>query len=124
MVQQAFGARIVADGTGLVENRGYYFASRTYAQHNADVLDAVVSELTTVQRWLDANRAQGAAEFSKLWGIPEPAVALAFHRARFGVEPVTRDTIAYQQRIADVFYRAGILPKRVDVRQAAPPALA
>ncbi|WP_231944177.1 hypothetical protein [Burkholderia stabilis] len=48
-------------------------------------------------------------------------MALAFRRARFGVEPVT---IAYQQRIADVFYRAGILPKRVDVRQAAPPALA
>ncbi|MDI9690840.1 sulfonate ABC transporter substrate-binding protein, partial [Burkholderia cenocepacia] len=109
------GARIVADGTGLVENRSYYFASRTYAQRNADVLDAVVSELTTVQRWLDANRAQGAAEFSKLWGIPEPAVALAFRRARFGVEPVTRDTLAYQQRIADVFYQAGILPKRVDV---------
>ncbi|ELW9531109.1 sulfonate ABC transporter substrate-binding protein [Burkholderia cenocepacia] len=124
VVQQAFGARIVADGTGLVENRSYYFASRTYAQRNADVLDAVVSELTTVQRWLDANRAQGAAEFSKLWGIPEPAVALAFRRARFGVEPVTRDTLAYQQRIADVFYQAGILPKRVDVSVAAPPSLA
>ncbi|KVH39273.1 ABC transporter substrate-binding protein [Burkholderia cepacia] len=124
VVQQAFGARIVADGTGLVENRGYYFASRTYAQRNADVLDAAVSELTAVQRWLDANRAQGAAEFSKLWGIPEPAVALAFRRARFGVEPVTRDTLAYQQRIADVFYQAGVLPKRVDVSQAAPPTLA
>ncbi|RQU44082.1 sulfonate ABC transporter substrate-binding protein [Burkholderia cenocepacia] len=124
VVQQAFGARIVADGTGLVENRSYYFASRTYAQRNADVLDAVVSELATVQRWLDANRAQGAAEFSKLWGIPEPAVALAFRRARFGVEPVTRDTLAYQQRIADVFYQAGILPKRVDVSLAAPPSLA
>ncbi|MBF5009050.1 aliphatic sulfonate ABC transporter substrate-binding protein [Burkholderia pseudomultivorans] len=123
-VQQSFDARIVADGTGLVENRGYYFASRAYAQRNADVLNVAVAELAAVQRWLDANRAQGVAEFSKLWGIPEPTVALAFRRARFGVEPVTRETLAYQQRIADVFYRAGILPKPVDVSQAAPPALA
>ncbi|MCQ4380036.1 hypothetical protein NO113_19430, partial [Clostridioides difficile] len=69
-----------------------------------------MSELTAVQRWLDANRAQGAAEFSQLWGIPEPTVALAFRRARFGVEPVTRNTLAYQQRIADVFYQTGVLP--------------
>ena len=30
----------------------------------------------------------------------------------------------WQQRIADVFHQAGILPKRVDVSQAAPPTLA
>ncbi|EDT40435.1 aliphatic sulfonates family ABC transporter, periplasmic ligand-binding protein [Burkholderia ambifaria] len=51
-------------------------------------------------------------------------MALAFRRARFGVEPVTRETLTYQQHIADVFYQAGILPKRVDVGQAAPPTLA
>lgn len=123
-VQQTFGARIVTDGTGLVENRGYYFASRAYAQQHGDVLRIVVAELTALAQWLDANHAQAAGEFAKLWGIPEPTVALAFRRARFGIEPVTRDTLAYQQRIADVFYRAGVLPKPVDVSRAAPPSLA
>jgi len=33
-------------------------------------------------------------------------------------------TLAYPQRIADVCYQAGILPKRVDVSLAAPPSLA
>ncbi|CAG9258728.1 hypothetical protein BDI4_590070 [Burkholderia diffusa] len=37
---------------------------------------------------------EGAAELSKLRCIAEPAVALAFRRARFGVEPVTREMIA------------------------------
>ncbi|WP_240462117.1 hypothetical protein [Burkholderia sp. Nafp2/4-1b] len=50
-------------------------------------------------------------------------MALAFRRARLGIEPVARETIAYQQRIADVFHQAGILPKRVDVSRAALPTL-
>ncbi|WDD90684.1 sulfonate ABC transporter substrate-binding protein (plasmid) [Burkholderia sp. FERM BP-3421] len=121
-VQQSFGARIIADGTGLVENRVYYFTSRSYATGHAEVLRTTLGEVAALERWLDANRGPAAAEFAKLWGIPEPTVALAFQRTRFGIEPITPAALAYQQKLSDVFYRTGLLPKPVQVAGAAPPA--
>jgi sulfonate transport system substrate-binding protein len=121
-VQRSFGARIIADGTGLVENRRYYFTSRNYATSHAGTLRATLGEVAALERWLDANRGPAAAEFAKLWGIPTPTVALALERAQFGIESITPAALAYQQQLSDVFYRAGLLPKPVQVAGAVPPA--
>lgn len=37
-------------------------------------------------------------------------------RRSYDVQPVRRENLAEQQRIADAFYREGLLPKAVDAR--------
>lgn len=123
VAQKSLGARLVADGSGLVGNRLYFFTSRTYVQHNEDVLRVVIEELNAVDRWVEANRAAAASEYAQLWGVPRDAVELALSRQRFGIERITRATLAEQQQIADAFLELNLLPKRIDVAQAAPPSL-
>ncbi|WP_087724955.1 sulfonate ABC transporter substrate-binding protein [Pandoraea sp. PE-S2T-3] len=123
VAQKSLDARLVADGTGLVGNRLYFFTSRTYVQHNEDVLRVVIEELNSVDKWVEANRAAAASEYAQLWGVPRDAVELVLSRQRFGIERITRATLAEQQQIADAFLELNLLPKRIDVAQAAPPSL-
>ncbi|VVE25961.1 ABC transporter substrate-binding protein [Pandoraea iniqua] len=123
VAQKSLDARLVADGTGLVGNRLYFFTSRTYVQHNEDVLRVVIEELNAVDKWVEANRAAAASEYAQLWGVPRDAVELVLSRQRFGIERITRATLAEQQQIADAFLELNLLPKRIDVAQAAPPSL-
>jgi sulfonate transport system substrate-binding protein len=124
VVQSAGNARIVADGRGVVQNRAFYFTSRTYVEKNDDVLRAVLEEVGITDHWIATNREQAAAEFSRLWGIAQPVVITALTRLRYGTEPVSRDALANQQRIADAFFKLKLLPSRIDVRAAAPHGLA
>ncbi|MDE1180864.1 sulfonate ABC transporter substrate-binding protein [Paraburkholderia sp.] len=123
VAQQTANARIVADGTGVVANRAFYFTSRTYVEKNDDVLRIALAEIGAADTWIEANRDQAAVEFSQLWGVPRDIVATALGRLKHGTEPISRDTISDQQRIADAFFDLKLVPRKIDVAQAAPPSL-
>jgi sulfonate transport system substrate-binding protein len=122
--QKALGARTLADASGIVGNRAYYFSSQQYVAANPDVLRIVIEEIRAVDQWGSQNRDQLADELAQLWGVPKPAVALAVSRQAFGTEAITRAIIGEQQQIADTFVALGLIPKHVDVSKAAPPNLA
>lgn len=123
VAQKALNARLLTDGTGHVTNRLYLFTSRNYVQHNEDVLRVVINELDAVDKWAGANRAAAASEYAQLWGVPRDAVELVLTRLNFGIERISRATLAEQQQIADTFHSLGLLPKKIDTAQAAPPSL-
>ncbi|WP_133646230.1 sulfonate ABC transporter substrate-binding protein [Paraburkholderia flava] len=124
VAQKTANARIVADGTGVVGNRAYYFTSQRYAEKNDDVLRVALAELIALDKWIESNRSAAADEFSRLWGLPHDVVDVALQRLRYGVEPISRDALADQQRIADAFLQLKLLPKAIEVARAAPPGLA
>lgn len=124
VAQTASGARIVADGSGVVANRAFYFTSRDYVQKNDDVLRIALAEISAADKWVEANRAKAADEFSQLWGVPRPIVEVALGRLKYGVEAISRETLTDQQRIADAFFDLKLIPKQIDVAQAAPPSIA
>ncbi|WP_322045486.1 sulfonate ABC transporter substrate-binding protein [Paraburkholderia sp. J67] len=117
--QASFGARVLADATGVVVNRGFYFSSRDYVRQNADVLRIVVEEIAKTDEWGKTHRADYAAELAKLWGLPAPVVQQAVDRIAFGTVPITKTILGEQQKIADTFLDLGLVPKRVDVQEAA-----
>ena len=47
------------------------------------------------------------------------AQRVAAARAKYAVAPLTSEAIANQQLIADEFYRLGLIPKQISVRDAA-----
>lgn len=122
--QASFGARVLADASGVVVNRGFYFSSRNYASQNPDVIRVVVDEVAKTDEWGKSNRAAYSAELAKLWGLPAPVVAQAVDRTQFGTVPITKAILGEQQKIADTFLDLGLVPRRVDVLQAAAPGLA
>ena len=55
---------------------------------------------------------------SPLVGLDAPTLEVALKRTAYGVQPVTVETLAYQQRIADTFNELKLIPKKLTVSDA------
>lgn len=113
--QQQLATRILADGEGLADYQRYYLTSAAFAKAHPQVLQSVFSELVKAGDWLRANPRQGAEVLGPLWGNLDPAVVEKANAKRsYQVRLVQPDSLAEQQKIADAFFAAGLLPKAVD----------
>jgi len=122
--EAGLGGRVLADATGVVGNRAYYFSSLDYAAKNADVTKILIEEINKIDQWGVAHRDALSTELSALWGIPKPVVVLANQRAQFGTGPITKAILAEQQQIADTFFALKLIPKKINVLEAAASGLA
>src|SRR3984957_14414522 len=119
--QQQAGARILADGNGVVSNHQFFLASRLYARKRSDVISVVLDEVATVDEWAKSHRNEAAAALRPQIGLDEPTLELALSRGGYGVKPVTDAVMTEQQHIADAFYDLKLIPKRINVRDATLP---
>ncbi|GEP04646.1 aliphatic sulfonate ABC transporter substrate-binding protein [Methylobacterium oxalidis] len=108
------GARILRDGTGLSAYKRYYLAADDYAAKRPDVLAVLFGRLRETGTWVKANPDTAAEQLSRLWKVDAAAVRQANERRSYRVEPVTRDGLGEQQKIADAFRAEGLLPRPVD----------
>ncbi len=116
--QQQLPTRILADGEGLADYQRYYLTSASFARNHPQVLQIVFAELVKTGDWLRANPRQGAEVLGPLWGNLDPAIVEKANAKRsYQVRLVKPDSLAEQQKIADAFLAAGLLPKAVDARQ-------
>ena len=122
--EKSLDARVLADATGVVGNRAYYFSSLDYAAKNADVIKVLIEELDKVDQWGKDHRGALAAELAQLWGLPRPVVDVSIGRSQFGTGPITRAILGEQQQIADTFFDLKLIPRRINVLEAAAPGLA
>jgi sulfonate transport system substrate-binding protein len=116
--ERQLGARVLADGKGLVANHQFYVASRDYAVKNRDIVRIVVEELAEVDEWGRQHPKQAAAILSAQTGLEAGVVELAAQRFAFGVRPVTPDVIRAQQKVADAFAGLKLIPKPIVVADA------
>jgi sulfonate transport system substrate-binding protein len=116
--QRQTGARILADGNGVVSNHQFFLASRSYASKRADVVAIVLGELAAVDQWAKMNPKEAAAALQPQIGLDQATLELALSRGGYGVTPVSDAVLAEQQRIADAFYDLKLIPKHINVREA------
>ena len=119
--QRQTGARILADGNGVVSNHQFFLASRPYATKRADVVAIVLEELAAVDQWARTNPKEAAAALQPQIGLDQATLELALSRGGYGVTPVNDVVLAEQQRIADAFYDLKLIPKHINVRDATLP---
>jgi sulfonate transport system substrate-binding protein len=113
--EKQLGARVLADGTGLVSNHQFYLASRPYADKHPEIVQVLIEELARVDEWGLANPKEAAAVLSGQTGLDAATVDLAVERYSYGVKPVTPAVIQEQQRIADAFFKLKLIPKPLRV---------
>ncbi|HEY4903281.1 MAG TPA: sulfonate ABC transporter substrate-binding protein [Candidatus Sulfotelmatobacter sp.] len=116
--QRQTGARILADGNGVVSNHQFFLATRAYATKRPDVIALALDELATVDQWARTNPKDAAALLSPQIGLDQPTIELALSRGGYGVTPVGDSVLAEQQIIADTFYNLKLIPKRITIRDA------
>jgi sulfonate transport system substrate-binding protein len=117
-IQRQADARVLVDGTGLVDNTQFYLAARKFAGAEPKLVHAVLEELAKADAWAKAHPAEVARELAPLVGLDASTVELAARRAAYGATPVTAQVLASQQTIADTFGELKLIPKRIAVHDA------
>jgi sulfonate transport system substrate-binding protein len=112
------GARTLEDGAGLVANHEFYLASKKFAEANPDVIKAILAAVAEEGARANKNSPAVAAQFSSSVGIPAPVLEVALKRTSFGARPIDAQVAADQQKIADAFFKLGLIPKAIKIRDA------
>ena len=118
--EKQLGARVLADGKGLVSNHQFYLASRGYADKHPQVIQAIVEELAKLDRWAEGNSKEVATFLAPQIGLDVGIAEVAAGRFAYGIQPITPAVAAEQQKIADAFYELKLIPKAIRVADALP----
>ena len=122
--EKQIGARVLADGKGVVSNHQFYLAARAYATKRPAIVKAVLEELGKIDDWGKKNPKEVAAFLAPEIGLDLAVVELAANRYSYGITPVSEAVIASQQKIADTFYDLKLIPKQIAVKDATIPTTA
>jgi sulfonate transport system substrate-binding protein len=116
--------RVLAQAEGLVGNRQFFLAHRTFANSSPDLVRLVLAQIARSDAWAQAHPAEVSQYLATDTGLPLPVVRRAVDRLTFGVLPMTPDVVAEQQKIADAFFGQHLIPAHLTVQDAVwtPPA--
>lgn len=117
--EAASGARTIAtDGSVGAPSRSYYMAARTFATANPDVAEVLQTSLTESETWSQDHIDEVAKLIAGETGLPEEVIVTVEKRRKVGVEPITPEIVAEQQKLADLFFDIGLFPEKIDIRAA------
>ena len=117
--EAATGARTLADGSGIVSNYQFYFASKKFIAADPKIVDLVLAQLSEVDDWAKGDIHAVAEQLAPAIGLPVPVVEVALKRQSYGIKPITDGVIADQQQVADAFFALGLIPKQIRISDAA-----
>jgi sulfonate transport system substrate-binding protein len=110
--------RILVNASDITKSNSFYIANRDFAGKHGPVLQQIIDVTASTAKWAEQNRGEVAKALSAVTNIPLEIQTVAANRSSFAVGPVTDDIIATQQGVADRFFRLGLIPKPVVVRDA------
>ncbi|WP_094777248.1 sulfonate ABC transporter substrate-binding protein [Domibacillus aminovorans] len=112
------GARILVDGTNLVNNREFFLASKEFAEENPEVLDIIYNEIDKAETWVSENKNEAAEFLAPQIGMDKETLDIVLERRTYGIEKITDEVINDQQAIADQFYKLQLIPKEIKTSDA------
>ncbi len=104
-------ARIVADGRELTPGLTFQVARDDAIAQKRAALEDFVRRLARARVWGTANPEAFAKRWSSLIGLPEAVPLAWFRRADIRPVPIDESVIADEQRVADLYHRAGLIPR-------------
>ncbi len=113
--EKAIDARMLADGTGVVDNHQFYLSSQRFLEAEPKVLDIVLEQLGEVDAWAKSDIGAVAQQLAPSVGLPVPVIELALSRQSYGIKPINDGVVAAQQQLADTFLALGLIPKPITV---------
>src|SRR5690349_3449988 len=117
--EAATGARTLADGSGIVANYQFYFASKKFLGVDPGIVDLVLAQLSEVDDWAKGDIQAVAEQLAPAIGLPVPVVKVALERQSYGIKPITDSVVADQQQVADAFFALGLIPRQIKISDAA-----
>jgi len=110
--------RILVNASEITRTNSFYIANRDFAKNHGPILQQIIDVTSSTANWAEAHREEVARSLSAITGIPLDIQTVAANRSSFAVGPITDDIVATQQGVADRFFKLGLIPKPVVVRDA------
>ncbi|WP_193196483.1 aliphatic sulfonate ABC transporter substrate-binding protein [Nostoc sp. MG11] len=110
--------RIIKTAQGLDTPGSYYIGGRQFAVDNPELLRIVIEEIDKIQRWAEANPKETAKLIMPHQKLDPEVMDLVLSRRSYGLRAISPELIKDQQRVADYFYKNGLLPKPVNIQAA------
>ncbi|MGY4227006.1 sulfonate transport system substrate-binding protein [Bradyrhizobium sp. USDA 4503] len=108
--------RILVKTRDITKTNSFYIANRDFARNRGAILQQIVDVTTSSAAWAQAHPDEVAKSLAAVTGVPLDIQTIAAKRAGFSVGPVTDDIIATQQGVADRFFKLGLIPKQIAIR--------
>lgn len=116
-IEKALSPRVLATSRGLVSNHTFYLAGRDFADKYPSTIQVLFEELTKSDSFVKQNQAEAARIVGEASGLdPVASDTYIKRRPRSPVIYLTNAMIDEQQVIADTFFKQGLIPKQVRVR--------
>lgn len=110
--------RILVHAREIAKANSFYVANRGFAEEHGTILQQIIAVIAKTASWATANRSEVAKALNEMTGIPLDIQTIAADRSEFRVGSITDDIIATQQDVADNFFKLGLIPKPISVRDA------
>ncbi|HKS19171.1 MAG TPA: sulfonate ABC transporter substrate-binding protein [Bradyrhizobium sp.] len=108
--------RILVNAHEITKSNSFYIANREFAKNHGAVLQQIIDVTSSTARWAEQHRDEVAKSLSAVTGIPLDIQTIAADRSSFAVGSIADDVIATQQGVADRFFKLGLIPRPVAVR--------
>lgn len=109
-------ARILINAHEVGKTNAFFIANRDFANAQQATLREIIAGLAVAATWAEGHRDDVAKSLHEITGVPLDIQTVAAQRASFSIGPVSDDVIETQQGVADRFYKLGLIPRPIAVR--------
>jgi len=117
-IGQRHGGQTLVEASDLGKTNSFYIGNRDFATRNPRILREVLATLAEAADWAESHRDQVAKSLAEITGVDLEIQTIAANRSSFAIGKVTDDIVATQQAVANRFFKLGLIPKPIVVRDA------
>jgi sulfonate transport system substrate-binding protein len=108
--------RVIARAKDVHDTNAFLLANKEFTGKHGDVVALLNKTFAQESEWASTHRAEIAASLHEATGVDREAITRAVERSQFLVTPITDRVIATQQATADRFFKLGLIPKAINVK--------
>jgi sulfonate transport system substrate-binding protein len=112
------GGRILVNASEIGKTNSFYLANRDFAAAAPRTVSDIIGVLQGSAAWAEAHRDDVGRLMAEITGVDVEIQTVAARRSSFAIGKITDDIVATQQAVADRFFKLGLIPRAVTVREA------
>lgn len=112
------GGSILVNASEIGKTNSFYLANRDFAAAAPPTLSAIIGVLQDCAAWAETHRDDVGRLMAEITGVDVEIQTVAARRSSFVIGRLTDDIIATQQAVADRFFKLGLIPRAITVREA------
>lgn len=109
-------ARVIAWAKDGHQPNSFFLANRDFTKAHGDLVTQIIETFAAEIKWGSANRAEVASRLHEATGFDKEALSRSIDRSAFSLVPLNESIVASQQAVADRFYKLGLIPRQIAVK--------